>query len=416
MRKNILFLILLAVVCLPVFSNVYTVESVPDPKKSGQEYYVSNPDGVLSGQTVSSLNQRCANLDKTVEVELCVVAIENYDEDHYGDAHSFALDLFNTWGIGKSEKNTGVLLFLARGSRQIQIITGGGMEGLLPDITCGQIIDENIEYLKDNDFDTGMIKIAEGIASHCTSTEAQAELLLGWKRKESVATTFYYFIWGFVVLILIAILGYKKLKAAPGQRVSDIQRQAAGTQTASGCLSWIFPIPMLLFYLYYRYARKNVKQVPLKCPHCGKDMKIVQTGEDELYLTPTQLKERELKSMEHEVWRCPECKTTKLMSYKGQTARKYEECPECKAHAYETIDRLTLQKATYTHAGERKDTKRCAVCGFVGTAMVVLPMLVRAASTSSGGGGGFGGGGGRSSGGGSWGGGHSFGGGAGRRF
>ena len=145
-------------------------------------------------------------------------------------------------------------------------------------------------------------------------------------------------------------------------------------------------------------------------------MKIVQTGEDELYLTPTQLKERELKSMEHEVWRCPECKTTKLMSYKGQTAGKYEECPECKAHAYETIDRLTLQKATYTHAGERKDTKRCAVCGFVGTAMVVLPMLVRAASTSSGGGGGFGGGGGRSSGGGSWGGGHSFGGGAGRSF
>ena len=70
MRKNILFLILLAVVSLPVFSNVYTVESVPDPKKSGQEYYVSNPDGVLSGQTVSSLNQRCANLDKSVEVEL----------------------------------------------------------------------------------------------------------------------------------------------------------------------------------------------------------------------------------------------------------------------------------------------------------------------------------------------------------
>ena len=396
---------------------VYTVQTIPDPKQRGQEYYVSNPDGVLQREAVNNLNRNSADLEKMTEVELCVVAIESFDEENYGDAHSFALDLFNTWGIGKKDKNKGVLLFLARQSRDVQIITGGGVEGLLPDVTCGQILDNNLSYLSAGDFDNGLVYISKEISNHLTTDAAKAELLLGWKPKENYSNAFNYFIWGFVILIILALIGYKRLQGEPGDGSNELRRKSKDTQTASGCLSWLFPFPILLFYLYYRYARKHVKQVPLKCPHCGKEMKILSEEEDTKYLNGTQLQERILKSMEYNVWQCPDCQTTKLISHKGQTIYKYEECPECKARAYETIDRLTLQNATYTSKGKRRDTKRCAVCGFVGTAMVVLPMLAH--TTSSGGGYRSSGGGGyRSSGGGrgSWGGGRSFGGGAGRKF
>lgn len=395
-----------------VRAEVYRVETVPDPKQAGQEYYVSNPDGVLQQSTVDEINSKAEGLDKAVEVELCVVAIQNFDENQYADAYTFALNLFNTWGIGKAGKNTGVLLFLAKGSRDVQIITGGGMEGLLPDITCGQILDANLSYLSEGDFDHGMIAIVQGIEDHLMTDAAKAELLLGWKAKENDAEGFGYVILGFILTILLAWLGYKKLQGKPGQRKESIQSQSAGTQTAMGCLSWLFPLPMLFLYLYYRYARKNVREVPDKCSECGHDMVLLSDGGELPHLTPVQIAEEHIHSMEHDVWECPNCKHIHIQSYKGKNSGKYSKCPQCGAMTYETINRETLKRASYTASGQRRDTCKCAHCGFLGTVMVVLPMLEHTTSSGSGGGGG----GYRSSGGGSWGGGHSFGGGAGRKF
>ncbi len=413
MFKKIPLLIVMVVLALPMLGNVYTVTTIPDPKTQGQDYYVSNPDGVLNQQAVNMLNQNSVDLEKMSEVELCVIAIENYDENDYGDAHSFALDLFNTWGIGKAGNNSGVLLFLASESRDIQIITGGGVEGLLPDITCGQILDENLPYLSEGDFNQGMVMIAQGITNHLVSDEARAELLLGWKPKEDNAGIYNYFIFGFILLIVFAFIGYKRLQGKPGQNRQSIQQQSAGTQTATGCMSWLFPFPMLFFYLYYKNARKNVKSMPLNCTNCGNKMTLIEGDERQQYLSPLQLSEENIGSKMHDVWQCPECQHTDIQSYSGNKSGNYDVCPICGAQAYQTTDRETLQRATYVSAGRRRDTKTCVFCGYVGTAIVVLPMLVHTTSSSSDGGGGY-----HSSGGGSgsWGGGHSFGGGAGRKF
>ena len=56
------------------YAEVYTPEEVPNPKSQGQEYYVSNPDGILSDSTVNWVNGCAARLKKETEVELCVVA------------------------------------------------------------------------------------------------------------------------------------------------------------------------------------------------------------------------------------------------------------------------------------------------------------------------------------------------------
>ena len=407
--------LILAVGLFHISAAVYDVNTIPDPKQQGQDYYVCNPDGVLSSDAAQKINDNSVLLEKETEVELCVVAIDNFNEEKYGDAYEFALDLFNLWGIGKAGLNNGVLLFLASGSRDVQIITGGGVEGLLPDITCGQIIDDNLDYLSQGDFNTGIENIARSITKHLTTSTAMAELLLGYKPKQVSYTTFNYFIIGFVILIILAFIGYKRLNGVPGQSKKQIQQQAAAGQTASGFLSFVFPFPILLFYLYYRYARKNVKPIPPVCNNCG-NQQMQQVSDDvrEQYLTPVQLAEERLKSMEYEVWQCPDCKTIEILSAKGSQGGKYDVCPTCGAHAYETTDRLTLQRATYTSTGKRRDTKTCAYCGHVGTVLVTLPILVQTApSTSSHGSrGGFGGG----SGSGSWGGGSSFGGGAGRKF
>lgn len=36
-------------------------------------------------------------------------------------AHEFALDLFNTWGIGQRDRNNGILLLVSYGDRRIEM-------------------------------------------------------------------------------------------------------------------------------------------------------------------------------------------------------------------------------------------------------------------------------------------------------
>lgn len=56
----------------------------------------------------------------------------------------FATTLFNYWGIGKKDQDNGVLFLISKGDRRVEIETGYGIEGVLPDAQVGQIIEQNI--------------------------------------------------------------------------------------------------------------------------------------------------------------------------------------------------------------------------------------------------------------------------------
>src|SRR3546814_1962539 len=76
----------------------YRVSTIPSPKELGQDYYVSNPDGILNAATVDSLNRLARAVDRQTSAELAIVVVEDFVGD---DDFQFALELFNTWGVGK---------------------------------------------------------------------------------------------------------------------------------------------------------------------------------------------------------------------------------------------------------------------------------------------------------------------------
>ncbi len=53
---------------LPSFgqSIAYTVDNLPSPKIKGQDYFVSNPDGILSSGTVAELDGLSTQIEATV--------------------------------------------------------------------------------------------------------------------------------------------------------------------------------------------------------------------------------------------------------------------------------------------------------------------------------------------------------------
>lgn len=405
--------ILLSIFCLCAFlftrAEVWTHTNVPSPKDKGQAYYVSNPDGVLAPQTELALNEQLQLLYKNTEVELAVVVVDTYDNLQYS-AYDFALDLFNYWGIGSKDSNTGLLLFLARSSRDVQIITGDGIAGIMTDAKCGEILDDNIDYLAADDFDRGIAHICKDIEDFLMQDENRSELLLGWAPEDDshIYLLMFWAMLGCVIMIILAMKAYKKLQGKPGQTQYEIQEQARGLQGCTGCLMFIFPIPLFFFYLYYRYAKKRVPTIPANCRNCGSPMTLMPAEAMTSLLTKEQLAEVKLGSYEFDQWHCPSCGAEELLRHKGPAYSQYHECSTCHAKAEVKTRTEKLISATYFHGGEEMNYYTCQCCGAKRTQKVLIPKKNPPTLSSSSSGGG------RSSG--SWGGGFSSGGGAGRRF
>jgi len=154
---------------------VYTPASVPDPKKNGQLCYVANPDAIIADSDVVFLNRCAAMLEQQTEVEMSVVALGSIGDY---SAFDFAYELYQRWGIGKKGKNTGVLILFAEQSHDIRIMTGVGMEGVLPDAKCSRIIQEQmIPCFRQGDYGGGLCMGALRIYEVCTDGNAPEELL-----------------------------------------------------------------------------------------------------------------------------------------------------------------------------------------------------------------------------------------------
>ena len=95
--------------CASVYAQ-YSVQTLPNPKEQGQDYFVSDPDGNLSSGTIAQLNAISTSIEQSSKSEFAIAIVNDYLG---GSDFEFALDLFNHWGIGKKGSNNGLLLFMS---------------------------------------------------------------------------------------------------------------------------------------------------------------------------------------------------------------------------------------------------------------------------------------------------------------
>ena len=204
-----------------VQAGVYTPVSVPNPKTQGQQCYVANPDAIIADSDVVFLNTCAADLERRTRVEMCVVALESIGET---DCFDFCYELFQRWGLGREGQNTGVLVCFVLDSHDIRIMTGVGLEGVLPDARCSQIIhDTMVPAFRRGDYGGGLCLGALRLYEVCTDGEAPEEL----RTMRSVTNRGQYAqeedieeIWLVVIalLIVIALLVWVSRKAKKGGR------------------------------------------------------------------------------------------------------------------------------------------------------------------------------------------------------
>ena len=241
-----LFLYIAFLVSMAANAATYAPKDVPNPKVQGQNFYVVNPDNILNAVDVTWLNECAKDLEQKTDVELCVVALESIGDY---EAYDFAYELFQTWGIGKKGKNTGVLMFFVLNSHDIRMMTGVGIEGVLPDAKCSKIVHDNmIPAFREGDYGGGLCIGALRVYEICTNGEAPEELLNAksvtnrgryYEEDDDTTSAWVVIICGIGIIAFCLFHWWKKKKRCPSckSRKTEIMNEkivTAATTTHAG--------------------------------------------------------------------------------------------------------------------------------------------------------------------------------------
>lgn len=415
MTRIVLFITLL-LMALSAGARQYSVGEVPNVHLADSTRFVSNPDGILSESTVASLDRELSLLRRRTTAEMVVVAIDDVAENT--DVDRFATDLFTSWGIGKSDRDNGVLLLLVKGQRAVTIRTGQGAEGVVTDLAAGRII-RNImtPRFREGDYDGGVTAGASQLVALLSDPDSADELRSA-QRNDALARRHGDdgpdVLWN-AFLVLACILGAGSLvvvllKLISTRHEDDVTRYRTLERLQmpillAAFLSLGLGVPALLIL---RNRMRKARLHPRHCTNCGTAMRRLGEEEDNRYLTPAQDTEERINSVDYDVWLCPQCNNTEVIPYVNRQSA-YTECPNCHGRTRALLTDRTVTPPTPMSDGRGVRTYSCRNCGWRKDEYYSIPKVVVMPTFRSGGGNGFGGGG---FGGGSFGGGSTMGGGA----
>lgn len=182
--------------------------------------------GLVDSTREAEINALIEEIEAKTSAEIAVVTITSLEG---GSLEDFSIRLFEKAGIGKKEKDNGVLLLVASEERKLRIETGYGVEGVLPDGECGRIIRERISpRFKEGDFGRG---IYDGVGAIGTAIADDQGVSLGSKERSGSRTKtgsffqpvidhiFTWWCWLFVLvssaILILSIWGYIKKHKCP---------------------------------------------------------------------------------------------------------------------------------------------------------------------------------------------------------
>src|SRR5713101_8017385 len=124
--------------------------------------YVNDFAGVLDAATQARLNDLCLQVDQKAKAQIAVVTVKSLDGQ---DAVSYAVALYQKWGIGAKGKDRGVLILVATQDHKYWTTVGYGQEGILPDGKVGGFGREMVPLLRSGDYAGAVTLITSRVAT-----------------------------------------------------------------------------------------------------------------------------------------------------------------------------------------------------------------------------------------------------------
>lgn len=109
---------------------------------------------VLSDAEIQQLDQKILDLYQQGKAQIGVIIVPTTGQEAIFD---FALRTGEKWQLGSVKRDNGLLMAVAINDRKIQILTGYGLEGVLPDVVLSRIIRNQITpYFKQGQYAQGI--------------------------------------------------------------------------------------------------------------------------------------------------------------------------------------------------------------------------------------------------------------------
>jgi uncharacterized protein len=114
----------------------WAAAQVPPPQG-----FVTDRAGVIDPQTTARLTRLLEELQQKTGAEIAVVTV---DSTAPLDDFSYAMQVAEAWKPGQKGEDTGAVVLVAVKDRKVRVVTGYGLEGILPDGLIGSIQDREM--------------------------------------------------------------------------------------------------------------------------------------------------------------------------------------------------------------------------------------------------------------------------------
>jgi len=180
------------------------------PERPSPPRLVNDLANVLTDQEKQQLESELVQFDDQSSTQIAILTIPSLNGYEIAD---FSVKTFNKWGIGQKDKNNGILIVFkpkAEESKgQVFIITGYGLEGILPDAVINRNVVhyEMLPRFSEGDIYGGLYagcKVIKELAAREYTAEAYQKKTSG-KKQEKGGGGF-----AFVILIIIVLVSIFK--------------------------------------------------------------------------------------------------------------------------------------------------------------------------------------------------------------
>jgi uncharacterized protein len=133
-----------------------TIEKKPNPPRAVNDF-----GNMLAPFQRDALEQKIDAYNDSTSSAIVVITVPNLNGY---DIAEVALKYMREWNPGTANKNNGVIMLVSKDDHKARIETGYGMEGVLPDVTCKEIIEDRmIPNFKENDYYRGFDNAVDAI-------------------------------------------------------------------------------------------------------------------------------------------------------------------------------------------------------------------------------------------------------------
>ncbi len=123
--------------------------------------YVNDFAHVLDQNSIAQMDDLCRQIDEKAHAKIAVVTIHSLDGS---DIESYAVALFQQWGLGTKATNRGVLILYAIDDHRERIEVGYGLESILIDAKTGDFAREAVPLMRAQQYGRALLLVTSRVA------------------------------------------------------------------------------------------------------------------------------------------------------------------------------------------------------------------------------------------------------------